>query len=152
MDPTRTVLSGFNSSLWNFQIYFQCMYFLFWREGDRLVRIPTLTHERPRIINLTHGSKDRALGLGQRLQRFYSFWSGPSSETNFSALILRSRVLRVNWAEVYVLTDWWCSPCKECQSRSRQSVCTGSHPAGSHPGLEALAPEIPNLTQVTFRE
>ena len=34
MDPTRTVLSGFNSSLWNFQIYFQCMYFLFWREGQ----------------------------------------------------------------------------------------------------------------------
>lgn len=28
------VLSGFNSSLWNFQIYFQCMYFLFWREGQ----------------------------------------------------------------------------------------------------------------------
>ena len=26
---------GFNSSLWNFQIYFQCMYFLFWREGGQ---------------------------------------------------------------------------------------------------------------------
>ena len=163
MDPTRTVLSGFNSSLWNFQIYFQCMYFLFWREGDRLVRIPTLTHERPRIINLTHGSKDRALGLGQRLQRFNSLFTHSAQvsrvwhETNFSALILRFR-RRVNWwvggwgAEVYVLTDWWCSPCKECQSRSRQSVCTGSHPAGLRPGLEALAPEIPKLTQATFRE
>ena len=102
MDPTRTVLSGFNSSLWNFQIYFQCMYFLFWREGDRLVRIPTLTHERPRIINLTHGSKDRALGLGQRLQRFNSLFTHSAQvsrvwhETNFSALILRFR-RRVNW-------------------------------------------------------
>ena len=32
---SHTVLSGFNSSLWNFQIYFQCMYFLFWREGGQ---------------------------------------------------------------------------------------------------------------------
>ena len=31
---SHTVLSGFNSSLWNFQIYFQCMYFLFWMEGQ----------------------------------------------------------------------------------------------------------------------
>ena len=72
--------------------------------GTGLVRIPTLTHERPRIINLTHGSKDRALGLGQGLQRFNSLFthSGQVSrvwhETNFSALILRFRV-RVNWGE-----------------------------------------------------
>ena len=115
---------------------------------EGLVRIPTLTHERSRIINLTHGSKDRALGLGQRLQRFNSLFTHSAQvsrvwhETNFSALILRSRVLRVNWAEVYVLTDWSCSPCKGCQSHSRRSVCNGSHPAGLHPGLSALAPEI----------
>ena len=61
MAPTQDLIPRFGifKSIFNVCISFS-------GGRDRLVRIPTLTHERPRIINLTHGSKDRALGLGQR--------------------------------------------------------------------------------------
>ena len=90
MAPTQDLIPRFGifKSIFNVCISFS-------GGRDSLVRIPALTHERPRIINLTHGSKDRAwvLAGGERLQRFYSLFthSGQVSRvcgTNFSALIL----------------------------------------------------------------
>ena len=141
MAPTQDLIPRFGifKSIFNVCISFS-------GGRDSLVRIPALTHERPRIINLTHGSKDRAwvLAGGERLQRFYSLFthSGQVSRvcgTNFSALILKF-LLRVN--KRLVLTDWWCSLCRGCRSRNPRSTCNDSLPAGLRQGLEALAPAI----------
>ena len=70
-----------SSLLWNFQIYFQCMYFLFWREGQpgQNSSINPRAAENHQFDPRVKGSR---LGLGRRrevakiLLAFYSFWSG----------------------------------------------------------------------------